>query len=179
MKSILIIFALCLSLLLGAGTTSSAPLDLTTFTADPFGVSVNYGTGTVTFTEDMNYSAIYFYNDTFLVDPLAATLSFNYSLNLGTHDDDYLVAVINYTNYFFELGVSQAGFFQYDFSALSGQTISLAFGLESNDFLAGSSATISNPDMALIPVPGTLILLASGLAGLLGIRRKKLIGFFK
>ena len=172
MKSIFIIFALCLSLLLGAGTASSAPLDLSKFTADP-GVSVMGNT--ITFTEDINYSAIYFYNDTFLVDPFAATLSFNYSLNLGTHDDDYLVAVINFTNYFFELGVSQTGFFQYDFSALSGQTISLAFGLESNDWLAGSSATISNLDMAVIPVPGTLILLASGLAGLLGIGRKRLM----
>jgi hypothetical protein len=173
MKSIFIIFALCLSLLLGAGTASSAPLNLTTFTADPFGVSVNYGTRTVTFTEDMVYSAIYFYNDTFLVDPFAATLSFNYSLNLGTHDDDYLVGVIDFTNYFFERGVSQTGFFQYDFSPFSGQTISLAFGLESNDLLAGSSATISNLDMTVIPVPGTLILLASGLAGLLGIGRKR------
>jgi len=181
MKPILSISTLCLCLLLGAGVASATLVDLSTFSTNP-GVSVTGNT--VNFIEDINFSAIYLYNDTFQVDPNATFLSFNYSLNVGPGNDDDLVAAINFTNYIFQLGVSGTGFFQSDFSSLRSQTISLEFGLESNDQIAGTTASISNIDLATstttpVPEPGTLILLGSGLGGLLGIGRKKVTGFFK
>jgi hypothetical protein len=173
-------FFVVLFLLLGATKASTVPLDLTTFTPDPLGgVSVDLVTGTVTFEEQAGLSAIYFFNDTFLVDPLAGFLSFNYLLTASDPDEDFLVAVIDYADYKFQLGVSGTGSFQFDLSPFQNQSISLAFGLESSDLDADSFATILNLDLATsatpVPEPGTLILMGSGLVALLGIARKKFI----
>jgi len=188
MKPILHVFFLCLFFLLGTGTAFATPLNLWGFGTDP-GVTVSGST--VTFTEDIKYSAIFFYNDSFLVDPNATFLSFNYSLNLGPDNVDNLDGIIDTDlnvpgfDLFFTIGstTDPAQPYSFNISGYRGQTISLAFGLVSNDDVAGSVATISNLDLATstapIPEPGTLLLLGSGLACLLGVGRKKITRSFK
>jgi hypothetical protein len=176
MKQIAFVFIFLLSLVVGATTVSANPIDLTTFLKDP-GVSADIPTGTITFVEQESKHAIYFYDDLFQVPNDAGDLSFNYSLNLGNDNDDYLVAVIDYTTYLFEHNVGGSGSFSIDFSPYRGQIFSLAFGLESNDQASGTTATISKLDLAVstvpVPEPGTCLLLAMGLMGLFCHRRKK------
>ncbi|MEW5800482.1 MAG: PEP-CTERM sorting domain-containing protein [bacterium] len=163
------------------GTTGSAiPLDLSTFTAQP---GVSESGGVITFTEDPLLSSIWFYNDSFLVPNDAVSLSFDYSLTIGALNNDYLVAVINSTDYAMEIGghnssdtdaMTLAGYYEIDFNSYRGQTISLAFGLESNDFSPQSTAVIQNLDLAAVPEPSTIILLGIGFLGIMGIQRRKL-----
>jgi len=153
------------------------PLDLSNFGADS---GVTESGGVVSFEEQENYSAIYFYDDYFNVPSNAVNLTYNYSLNLGDQNDDWLVAVINFTDYVMEIGNTDSGTWTIDLSSYQGQTISLAFGMESNDQIFGSAATISNLDLTTtgttaVPEPPLLLLFGSGLAGLFGIMRKRFI----
>jgi MYXO-CTERM domain-containing protein len=181
MKSFVGIFVLGLILVLGVGTATATPIDLSTFVADPAGVN-EFG-GTVTFTEQPFLSAIFFYNDSFVVDPYASFLSFNYRFDESPGHDDYLVAVVGFTDYVFERGDTGSGLVQSDFSPYRGQTISLAFGLESNlgdpqdgDPWVGSSASIWNLDIATstspVPEPDAWLLVGMALVGLFGLRRQ-------
>lgn len=152
------------------------PLDLSTFGADS---GVTESGGVVSFEEQEDYIAIYFFDDNFSVPSNAVNLTYNYSLNLGDQNDDWLVAVINFTDYVMEIGNTGSGTWIIDLSSYQGQTISLAFGMESNDLIFGAVATISNLDLTTgttaVPEPPLLLLLGSGLAGLFGIMRKRFI----
>ncbi|WP_435549929.1 hypothetical protein [Desulfobacterium sp. N47] len=184
MKRISICLLTCFTFLLWANVLLANPLNLSTFTAD---VGVSESGGIVNFTEDINSYGIYFYNDNFFVDPNATALTFDYLLELGPDNEDYLIVQID-SIYEFEIGdwnssdvdtqiLSGTG--SIDMTPFQGSYISLAFGLEANDWYADTIATVSNIDLqiASIPVPetGSIILLGIGIAGLFGIGRRKIL----
>jgi hypothetical protein len=156
----------------------ATPVDLSTFTTDP-GVAVN--SGVVSFIEDINSAAIYLYNDTFLVANDASILSFDYALQLGPTDiDDYLVFNLNFTEVEQTFTTTVPGHFEIDLTPYRNQTISLAWGLIwGGDFSDEGTATaqVSNIDLAMptaaVLEPSTLLLLGSGLAGLIGFSRSR------
>ena len=141
--------------------------------------------GVVTFAETIDWPAIYFYNDNFVVDDNATILSFKYDLVFGADDyDDYLLFEIDnydavYDDFEFnETAVNPGGYFEYDVSGLRGQTISIAWSLQAGDFdfQAGTIAHVYDIDVATaaVPEPSTEILLMLGLLAAAGIRRTQI-----
>ena len=174
--------------LLMVSTVYADFLDLSTFTAED---GVVKSGGTVTFTESDDTSGFgwfYLYDSAFYVDPTAISITFDYSLDIGPDNDDWLVVVLDFTNYEFEVGdynFSQisslilSGTGTVDLTSYRNSTIDLAFGFEANDMWMDSVGTFSNIQLntsasAPVPEPGTIILIGSGLIGIAGFGRKKL-----
>jgi hypothetical protein len=170
-----VLFLVCLM-----GThVEAAPIDLGAFTTDP-GVTVN--SGIVSFSEDINYAAIYLYDDAFLVPNNATILSFNYDLILGQTDiNDYLSFEIDFVP-IQTITTSGSGYFEVDLTSYRAQPISLAWGLiwgGEFDDQGTATATVSNIDLATqansVPEPSVLLLLLLGGSPLglyLGLKRK-------
>ena len=162
------------------GQAQAIPLDLS-----GFGVienqpgSVVENSGVVDFTENMVDCALYYYNDVYDVDASATTLSFDYDFTMGQFDyGDYVQFNVNYTEEWY-VDATGSGHVEFDLTAYQGTTISLDWALVwSGDNDAGTIASISNIDVATAPVPepATMLLFGTGIAGLIGAKRKKRAG---
>ena len=158
-------------------------LDLSTFTAEDGAVESG---GTITFTEsDSSYAWFYFYDPAFFVDSTATSITFDYSLNIGPDNDDWLVVAIDFINYEFQDGdynpsttdiLTLSGSGMVDLTSYRNSTVDLAFGFEANDFWMDSVGTFSNIQInystSSTPEPTTIILLGLGLLGMAGVSRK-------
>lgn len=171
---------LCLVFLLWVGVASADPLDLSTFTEydEPYVIEIG---GIVNFTEDIDYATLYYADDYFQVPGNALELSFDYDLVLGADDyDDYLTFEVDFNPVAYFDFSDASGHFIFDLSTYQGQEISLAWGLIwGGDEYVGTAANISNIDIATaagtnpVPEPATMLLLGSGLVGLVGMGRRK------
>jgi hypothetical protein len=181
LAALIILVGLC-------GNVQASPVDLTTFIKDPSDANISVAGGTITITEDPAYGYVYLANDNFYVPQNSSSLTFNYSFTLNPGDSDYMVGIVNFTNYDFNLGnnnsagltqVNLNGIGLIDLSAYQNQIISLAFGLEYDngiDQAYTSQAVFSNIEInsTPVPLPGAIWLFGSGLACIAGfIKRSK------
>lgn len=160
---------LCIAFI-SVDTALAVPLDLSGFSS--LGTVTENG-GVIDFIENDTDPAIYFYNDSFDVPTDATTLSFDYALNLGTGDTDYLQFNINYIEEW-HTDVDGTGHAEVDLSPYQGQTISMDWGLIWNfDSSVSATASVYNIDLAKeaaspVPEPSTALLLIIGVISLLG-----------
>ena len=171
------VFIAIVIVLLFSTAVNAYNVDLSSFTYDS---GVAESSGVMTFTEDIAYSAIFAFHETFHVPGNAVELAFNYSLVLGNGNYDWLVANIDTDgngaiewpdDYYLEIGWDDSGHWSIDLTPFRNMDIWLGFGLESNDFLDGTVATISNLRVETtpgtpVPLPGAVLLFLSGATGL-------------
>jgi hypothetical protein len=174
MKRYLSILMVGLFLSLFGVSAFAAPINLNPFSTNPAdtgdpATGITVSVNVVTFTEDIGYSALYFYNDSFIVPSNASILSFDFNLILQDTDiGDYISFEIGYVpvQTFATAGM---GHYDVDLSLYRNQTISLAWGLlwaGDDADTATSVATVSNIDLSSastsVPEPSALILLMTG-----------------
>ncbi len=103
-------------------------------------------------------------------------LSFGYEWFVS-NVDDFVQATLEdvSTNVFYDLatyvpGVSASGTVNYDITSLAGKNVELYFLVEDGDYAAGDWLRVSNitiTETVKVPAPPVLVLLLTGLAGLL------------
>lgn len=183
-KSIVSVVMILIGLCLFYPQISQAvAIDLNTFTADPdTAVTIAADGSWATIVEDQNYSSIWLSNDSVYIPAEAASLSFDYDFTLGANDLDELNAYLYDPTTFTHLTdawISSTGTGTISWNLISasflGSTVGLEFDFNSLPWDGGldSYVTISNVRMEVVPEPGTIVLLGSGLAGLVGLARKR------
>ena len=168
------------------GNGFAAPIDLSTFDANPESAVRFFDLGySATLYEDsgagrINPVSLAYWD--FEIPLQALSLSFDYDLHVAGGNTDFFDFYIgNASEPVFEAGGSGAftasGSFNYDLvsAGLAGASVPIIFDLMSDwdDTDFSSYVTISNVEITVIPIPGTLLLLVSGLMGIWGLSNRK------
>jgi hypothetical protein len=161
----------------------ASPIDLSTFSAYPESAVFFIDEGfSATISEDAGagrLNPVSLENGSLQIPEDALSLVFDYVFHVAGGNRDFFDFYIgDLSKPRFEAGGSgqftDSGHFAYDLSGLSGSTVPVVFHLMSDwddeDF--SSHVTISNVYISRIPIPGALLLLASGLLSIIGLRRK-------
>ena len=187
MKKFSAVMAMMFLMFLLVSVAYADMLDLSTFQAWPTGdPGVEESGGTITFTEGNTVEPyLYFYDPDFHVDSTAISITFDYTLDIGIDNEDYLVVTLDYTDYGFLEGdynssttasLILSGSATVDLTSYVNSTIDLAFGFEANDWGTDSVGSFSNIQInystSSTPEPTTIVLLGLGLLGMAGVGRK-------
>ena len=180
-------FITWLVIISGISDLSAMPVDLNSFTpgldVPPDRVVIALDGSSATLSEDFVVSPISLENGGFIIPSDALALSFDYELVVAIDNVDFFdFYIINTEAPTFPVGGSEglySGNYSYDLTALRGNTVPVIFHLlyDWTDGGYESILTISNVEItqvAAVPEPATLLLLLSGVAGLLGFNRRKL-----
>jgi len=156
--------------------------DFTAFPQTAIQIDPNEGRSAL-FSEDSQHSPVSLQNETLMLPAAGGTLSFEYELTIPADNSDFFdLFIADPSQRIFEMGGSAnfdcQGDFTFDYTHLAGTTVPLYFHLISdwsaNDPGLGSQLIIRNLQINPVPLPGTFLLLVSGILGLWGIKRKKL-----
>jgi len=137
------------------------------------------------FSEDPSHSPVSLRNEALLLPATGGTLTFEYELTIPANNSDFFdLFIADPSQHFLEMGgkgyIHSQVDFTFDYTHLAGTAIPLYFHLMSdwpaNDPDLDSQLVIRNLQINPIPLPGTFLLLLSGLVGLWGIKRKELQG---
>jgi hypothetical protein len=187
---ILAVLGLCLFF---SPQVHAIPVDLTSFESDQ-SVTVGPGNSYATITEDSLNAPVGLLNSGLDIPADALSLSFNYKLEVAAFNEDY------FDFYFGDLSdpsdynfggynntdekIIYEGTISEDLTSLAGGKLPIAFvlnygyddGVDNDgnfvDYL-GSTLTISHVQINPVPEPATLLLLGSGLLGIIGFKKKK------
>jgi hypothetical protein len=169
-----------LVLMFAAANAWALPIDLNTFNAPVDNVVVNSSGTLATFTESEEFSPISLENLMLFIPSGATNLSFTYQLTVAINNEDYFDFYISdMSNAQFSVGGAQpsvyTGIHSLDVSSFAGTAVPVIFSFLAGSDDAGleSQLVVSDLQIAVSPVPepGTLVLLASGLLGLVIIPR--------
>lgn len=178
------LFPACVAvfLFLCAGDLYAYPVDFKDFTATPstdVSFSAGWFSAIISEDNDTGLNPVSLRNDALPIPAQAARFSFDYVLEVPGENKDFFDFYIgDLSERAFESGgrgpFTVSGHFSYDLTEFSGATLPVLFHLMSDweDAGFGSQVTISQVQVSAIPVPSALLLLASGLLGLAGARRK-------
>jgi hypothetical protein len=159
----------------------AAYIDLATFTAEPgSAVSISPGGSSATIYEAGSLSPVTLKNENVVIPSNAGVLRFDYELVVASNNKDYFDFYIQDESApAFEMGGKGAfgtfGTYRVDLAGLAGGTVPIIFHLMSDwdDMGDDSYVTISDLQILPIPLPGTLVLLGSGILSLLGLNNTR------